>query len=187
MNLVQRFYDQASRYNERSFLGYKSNGNWLTLSWQETAYYVSTLSDYLSSLGVKKGDRVLLLCENRPEWAIADLAIMSLGALVVPAYTTHSADDLRHILKLAEPSTAIVSSQAFLDKVLEANVSVDCVTNAITIDEGLHAKPDWHTALHAWPNNEPGCERPDLSAVDEDDVCILILHRAPVASRRPQC
>jgi len=174
MNLVQRFYDQASRYNERSFIGYKAAGQWRTLSWSEVADYVSTLSAYLTTMGVKKGDRVLLLCENRPEWAIADLAIMSLGALVVPAYTTHSAEDLRHILKLTEPATAIVSNQSFLDKVLEANVSVDCVNNAITIDEGLHAKPDWHTALHAWPNNEPGCDRPDLSAVDEDDVCILI-------------
>ena len=174
MNLVQRFYDQAYRYNDRSFIGYKAAGQWRTLSWSEVADYVSTLSAYLSSMGIKKGERVLLLCENRPEWAIADLAIMSLGALVVPAYTTHSAEDLRHILKLTEPTTAIVSNQSFLDKVLEANLSVDCVNNAIAIDEGLHAKPDWHTALHAWPNNEPGCERPDLSAVDEDDVCILI-------------
>ncbi len=174
MNLVKRFYDQASRYNERSFLGYKSNGNWLTLSWQETADYVSTLSDSLSSLGVKKGDRVLLLCENRPEWAIADLAIMSLGALVVPAYTTHSADDLRHILKLTEPSTAIVSSQAFLDKVLEANVSIDCVTHAIAIDQGVHTKPEWHTTLHVWPENQLGSTSPDISDLKEDDVCILI-------------
>jgi len=79
MNLVQRFYDQASRYNERSFIGYKAAGQWRTLSWSAVADYVSTLSAYLSSMGVKKGDRVLLLCENRPEWAIADLAIMSLA------------------------------------------------------------------------------------------------------------
>ena len=174
MNLVQRFYDQASRYSERTFLGFKSDDSWLTLSWQEAADYVSTISSYLTSLEVKKGDRVLLLCENRPEWAIADLAIMSLGALVVPAYTTHSADDLRHILKLTEPSTAIVSSQAFLDKVLEANVSIDCVSHAIAIDHGVHTKPEWHTTLHAWPKNQLGSASPDISDLKEDDVCILI-------------
>jgi long-chain acyl-CoA synthetase len=61
----------------------------------------------LTQQGVQPGDRVLLIAENRPEWAIADLAIMATGAIVVPAYTTHTVNDLRHVLELTEPKMAL--------------------------------------------------------------------------------
>ena len=174
MNLVKRFFDQADRFGDKTFLGAKGKDGWYTHSWKETADAVSTLADLLQAHGVGKGDRVLLLSENRPEWAISDLAIMAIGAYAVPAYTTHNVDDLRHILALTEPKFAIVSSQALADRVLEANVSEETVDNMIVLEAGTHEKPDWHTKQVAWPVAVENAVRPDISHIDKDDVCCLI-------------
>ena len=58
----------------------------------------NTQRDFLISLGILKGDRVVILSENRPEWQIADLAIMSIGGIAVPAYTTSTTSDYKHII-----------------------------------------------------------------------------------------
>jgi long-chain acyl-CoA synthetase len=174
MNLVSRFFDNVDRFGDRSFLGAKIAKEWQTLSWNQTADQVSAVARELQAQGVAKGDRVLLLAENRPEWAISDLAIMSIGAYVVPAYTTHSVDDLRHILSLTDPVFAIVSSQSLADRVLEANVSHECVKNMIVMEHGAHDKPDWHTQIHAWPSAEADEPRPDYSGIESDDICALI-------------
>jgi len=55
----------------------------------------------LAALGIEPGDRVALVSENRPEWVVADLAIMSAGAVTVPAYVTNTVEDHRHILAIA--------------------------------------------------------------------------------------
>lgn len=174
MNLVSRFFDNVDRFGDRAFLGAKVSNEWQTLSWNQTANQVSALARQMSELGVKKGDRVLLLAENRPEWAISDLAIMSLGAYVVAAYTTHSVDDLRHILSLTDPVFAIVSSQSLADRVLEANVSHECVKHMVVMEPGAHDKPDWHTQILAWPQAEPNEARPDFRFIEPDDICALI-------------
>ena len=174
MNLVSRFFDQANRLGDRTFLGAKVDGEWVTRSWHETAAAVSSLTAFLSEQGVTKGDRVLLLSENRPEWAISDLAIMATGAYVVPAYTTHNVDDLRHILTLTNPTFAIVSSQALADRVLEANVSHECVKQMIVMEPGSHDKPDWHTQIVSWPEEQADVQQPDTTDIQPDDTCALI-------------
>ncbi len=70
--------------------GAKHGGKYAPLSWAETVQTVSRLARGLIALGVEPGDRVALVSENRPEWAIADLAIMSAGAITVPAYVTNT-------------------------------------------------------------------------------------------------
>ena len=64
------------------------------------AEQVSALSRGLRTLNVEPGDRVVIVAENRPEWAIADLAIMAAGAISVPAYVTNTPDDHFHILSV---------------------------------------------------------------------------------------
>ena len=81
----------------------------------------------LLSLGVAPGDRVALVAESRPEWVIADLAIMSIGAVTVPAYTTNTADDHRHILGNSGARAAIVSTPALAARLIPAAEQVPSV------------------------------------------------------------
>ncbi|MBT5809806.1 MAG: AMP-binding protein, partial [Rhodospirillaceae bacterium] len=87
-SLPQMFFQQAALYGDKPFLWRQQDGQWRAVSWRDAAETISALSRGLRALGVEPGDRVVIASENRPEWPIADIAIMTAGAISVPAYTT---------------------------------------------------------------------------------------------------
>lgn len=109
-NLVTMFLSRAALRGERPFLGYKHGSEWRTISWAETARRVAGLAKSLKGMGLKKGDRVMLVSENRPEWCIADLGIMAAGCVTVPTYITNTERDHQHILDNSQSRAVIVSS-----------------------------------------------------------------------------
>ena len=76
-NLVSMFLDRAGKRGDAPFLWAKTKGEWHSLSWAEAARQVCVLAQSLRALGLNPGDRVALVSENRPEWCIADHAIMA--------------------------------------------------------------------------------------------------------------
>jgi len=78
-NLVALFLRRAGERGEAPLLWRKQDGAWQAISWQETARQVCLLAESLRALGLNPGERVLIVSENRPEWCIADLAIMAAG------------------------------------------------------------------------------------------------------------
>ena len=84
-NLPSLFLRQAHKFRNSPFLWVKKDGSWKSRSWSEVANDVSALANGLKVKGVREGDRVVIVSENRPEWLIADLAIMSIGAITTPA------------------------------------------------------------------------------------------------------
>ena len=89
----------------------------------------------LQALGVTPGDRVALVAENRPEWAIADLAIMAAGGISVPAFTTNTPSDHRHVLTHSGAKGVILSTKAMADRVLPAALEAHELGFIVTIDE----------------------------------------------------
>src|SRR3546814_4684569 len=82
-SLVAMFFDRAGRGGEDPFLWRKADRAWHPLSWRQVANQVAALAHNLRELGLKEGDRVVLVSENRPEWCIADLGIMASGCITV--------------------------------------------------------------------------------------------------------
>ena len=119
-NLVTMFFDQADRLGERPCLWAKHEGRYQPMSWRQVAAGASELARGLKTIGVDHGDRVVLVAENRPEWLIADLAIMAAGGITVPAYTTNTEDDHLHILENSAAKGAIVSTPKLAGPVLSA-------------------------------------------------------------------
>lgn len=109
-NLVSMFLSRAALRGDRPFLGYKDGSEWCTISWAETARRVAGLAKNLKAMGLKKGDRVMLVSENRPEWCIADLGIMAAGCVTVPTYITNTERDHQHILDNSQSRAVIVST-----------------------------------------------------------------------------
>jgi long-chain acyl-CoA synthetase len=119
-NLAAMFFDQVDALGDRPFLWAKRGGAWRPLSWGDAAARVSALARGLIAAGIAPGDRVAIVSENRPAWAIADLAIVSTGAITVPAYITNTAADHAHILKDSGAKGAIVSQRKFAEQLIAA-------------------------------------------------------------------
>jgi long-chain acyl-CoA synthetase len=84
---------------KRDAVNLKREGQWIHLPSEAIETRIRAVALGLSALGVRKGDRVALLSENRPDWSIVDLAILSLGAVNVPIYTTQAPEQVRYILE----------------------------------------------------------------------------------------
>jgi long-chain acyl-CoA synthetase len=97
-NLVSMFFTRAKQKGGAPFLSRKADGQWQALSWAEVARRVAALASALKASGLRPGDPVVLVSENRPEFCIADLAIMAAGGITVPTYTTNTTRDHQHIL-----------------------------------------------------------------------------------------
>lgn len=119
-NLVQMLFDRAATFGSKPALWGKHKDQWLPLTYAELGREVSRLARGLRGLGIGPGDRVALAAENRPEWVVADYAIMALGAVTVPAYTTNTAADNRHIFTNAGVKGIIASTRYLAERALAA-------------------------------------------------------------------
>ncbi|HEX6625557.1 MAG TPA: long-chain fatty acid--CoA ligase [Pyrinomonadaceae bacterium] len=98
-------------YAKPDAVNLKSGGEWLHISGEDFIRRIRAVALGLSALGVRKGDRVALLSENRPDWSVADLAILSLGAVNVPIYTTQAPEQVRYILEDSGARVLFVSGK----------------------------------------------------------------------------
>jgi len=152
-SVVSLFCHQSKSLNEDPYLWKKLNGKFVSLSWNEVKENVEALAKGLLNLGVLKGDRVVILSENRPEWQIADLAIMTIGAISVPAYTTSTTNDYKHIINHSEARCLIVSSHDLISKAIPAVLESSKCQNVIKIEEDSKKYSDpiniinWNTLI----------------------------------------
>jgi long-chain acyl-CoA synthetase len=179
-NLAAMFFEQAARRGERPFLWLKRDGRYRPISWQEVARQVRHLARGLRALGIERGDRVALVAENRPEWMIADLAIIAAGAITVPAYTTHTVEDHRHVLANSGAKAVIVSTAALAHRLMPAADQVSTIASIITL-EPLTSGQLSHAEVYRWDEviamGEIGPADSVASwvgAVQRDDVACLI-------------
>ena len=99
------------------------------LTWGEVEHNISILSEYLRNI-LSPGDRCVLLSENRPEWLIADIAIMNAGGVTVPLFTTYSKNDYEYIINDCKPKVCIISNDIQFKK-LEKSISNETVVLSI--------------------------------------------------------
>ncbi|MBD21167.1 MAG: long-chain fatty acid--CoA ligase [Rhodospirillaceae bacterium] len=147
-NLIELFYDQVLKKGDAPFLWSKKESTWQSITWEEAAKRVASLADKLKTLGVTPGDRVGLVSESRPEWPIADLAIMAVGGITVPAYVTNSISDHKYILEDSQAIGVIVSSTNLAENVLPAAEKVASLKFAISFDQKLEVQTD-RISLHS--------------------------------------
>ena len=148
-NLVALFLNRAAERGDRPFLWGKRDGRWQSLSWAEAARQVCLIAEGLRRLGLGNGDRVMLISENRPEWCLADLAIMAAGCVTVPAYTTNTERDHRHILENSDASAAIVANDKLAKPLLPAVLTTNGVRHVIGI-EPLRVPQNGAVEFHNW-------------------------------------
>ncbi len=133
-HLVKRFAEQARRTPDKPLFYEKTDGAWRGFSYAETEAQITRLARYLTALGLRPGDHVVLCGENRVSWAVADLAIMAAGCVVVPAYTTNTADDHAYLISHSEARLVICSGGKVADTLIEVLSAQDTIKDAILMD-----------------------------------------------------
>ena len=179
-NLVGLFLQRADALGDKPFLTAKVAGRWQSRSWREAADQVCLLAEALRGLGLKDGDRVVLVSENRPEWAIADLAIMAAGCVTTPAYTTNTERDHEHILDNSGARAAIVSTQKLGKPLVAAMIRSGCGEHVIGV-EPLVTGQSGAFDSHLWADLVQGDAAAARRAVDariaaigrRDPACII--------------
>jgi long-chain acyl-CoA synthetase len=176
-SLPAMFFEVARRKGALPFLWAKHDRKYQALSWSEAADAVTRLARGLVALGIAPGDRVALVSENRPEWAIADLAIMSAGAITVPAYVTNTIEDHRHILGNSGARAAIVATASLAGRLIPAAAQVPSVRSIIAVEPADSPAPA-SLALHGWDDvlalGGDGAVDDRVAALSPDDTACII-------------
>ncbi|MBO0750281.1 MAG: long-chain fatty acid--CoA ligase, partial [Porphyrobacter sp.] len=177
--LVELFLKRADELGDKPFLTAKHDGAWRSLSWREAGEQVCLLAEALRRLGLDDGDRVVLVSENRPEWALADLAIMAAGCITTPAYTTNTERDHAHVLENSGARAVIVSDRKLAKPLMPAVVRTGIAEHVIGIEPLRASQGEFRT--HLWSDLLQGDAIAARLAVDarvaalgrHDPACII--------------
>ena len=179
-NLVSLFLSRADELGDSPMLLAKTDGTWHAISWIETARRVCLLAESLRALGLQNGDRVMLVSENRPEWCIADLAIMAAGCVTVPAYTTNTERDHLHVLENSGACAVIVSDAKLAKPLLPALLRSNTANHLIGMSP-LNLQQAGNVEFHGWAQLMEGDAAAARAAVDariagigRDDLACII-------------
>ncbi|MBT3904270.1 MAG: AMP-binding protein [Rhodospirillaceae bacterium] len=177
-NLVTMFFDQAAEKRDAPFLWAKTDGTYHDFSWSQAASIIEALAHGLKAAGVNPGDRVVLISENRPEWLMADMAIMAAGGISVPAYTTNTTADHVHILSDSGAVGVIVSNDRLAKSLIPAAEQVESAKFIVGID----ALSDTGTGTlqsHTWAsmtdsNDKEGTIKEEAQSLKRTDTACII-------------
>jgi len=161
---VNRIFDLLDLYRTQYFhkpdaLAAKIDGRWVTTSAADFVNQVELVTYGLLAMGLKKGDKIATLSNNRPEWNFVDLGMMRAGCIHVPVYPTISNSDLRFILNDAEVKYVFVSSAELWDKVKDVAGELPGIQGIFTFDQ-IPGRSHWSEIT------DKGREHPDPAAVN---------------------
>ena len=135
MTLISMFEAAVQHYGNKAALAHKpKGGTYLDISYTELDASVAAFSKGLNALGVEKNDRVAILSENRPEWAITDFSSLKVGAVTVPMFSTLTAAQVGYILKDSGAKIICVSTEKQLEKVSAIRDEVPTLEQIIIFD-----------------------------------------------------
>ncbi|MGB0999972.1 MAG: AMP-dependent synthetase/ligase [Flavobacteriales bacterium] len=130
----------------------KVDGDWKTYSGQDFVDITDHLAYGLINLGLKKGDKVSVISENRPQWMFVDFALTKMTAIHVPIYPNITADQIKYILEDAEVKCVFVSSQEIYNQVIELKDKLPCLEHIFVFDD-FGAGTSWTTLLDSGKEN----------------------------------
>ncbi|MEO8573044.1 MAG: long-chain fatty acid--CoA ligase [Pyrinomonadaceae bacterium] len=170
------------RNNKPDALAYKLGDTWHKLSGLDAIERIKRIALGLSQLGIQAGDRVAIISENRPEWSLVDLAILSLRAVNVPIYTTQAVEQVRFILENSGAKMLCISGKKLFKHAEEAIRSVECLEKLIFFDKDALPESEWRAMSldslekqgEALTESEASIFEDELARIDGDDLATII-------------
>ena len=154
------------RHDKPDAVSEKRDGEWVRISAAEFVRRVRHIALGLAEMGIHPRDRVALISENRPEWSIADLAILSAGAVTVPIYTTQSIDQIQFILRDCGARALLVSGGRVLKHARKGFDGLPQLEHVVVFDSESARDLEQATSLESIEARGAAIDREDASAFD---------------------
>lgn len=139
--IIDSFLESVTCFPERDALLYKEGHHFESLTYQDLYKYAQKLAVFMKEQGVKEGDRVVLISENRPEWVITDIATLIIGGILVPIHSVLAGTQMQMIIEEVEPTIIFVSGNEILTKLFEVPELIKSDTRIVYF-ENDHTKYD---------------------------------------------
>lgn len=177
-NLAAMMFALARTWPEKPLLRAYRDGAWHAITWGEVGRMAASCARHLRAAGVSAGDRVVIVSENRPEYPIAETALLALRAVPVPTYTTNTVADHVHILRDSGARAAIVSTPALAGIMREAGRLAGSLELLVVI-EGPPESAGGTPRLVHWAQLVGDAASPDdialeAAAIDAGELACLI-------------
>ncbi|MCF8230756.1 MAG: long-chain fatty acid--CoA ligase [Bacteroidales bacterium] len=135
LRLFDIIYFAREKYGNKEALAGKRNGQWVVYKQQDFIDNANAVSASLLDLGVEKGELVVNISDNRPEWNFLDMGLLQLGAVHVPLFPTISQDEMAYILDEVKPRFIFISNRHLLKK-LKSTWDIPSETMVFSYDQG---------------------------------------------------
>ena len=166
---------------ERPALKHKVDDQFVGISYDKLFEETENFALGLASLGVKRGDKVAIIAENRPKWVYSDMAILGLGAVDVPLYPISTSDTIEFCLNNSESVGIIVSNKFHLNKVLKIHKKVKSLKFIIVMNDGdtgdekmVHAFSAVQSMGKKFKQEQANYFVDNINLSNEDDICTII-------------
>ncbi len=133
-NLAQMWRNRVAKFGDKTCLRAKRDGEWQSWTYKDVDRKVRDFALGLLALGYQRQDRISILSENRPEWAITDLACQSLGGVLATIYATNTPAQCAYIINNSESKFAVLSNNNQLNKLLDKKTEIPTVKHLIIFD-----------------------------------------------------
>jgi long-chain acyl-CoA synthetase len=169
---------RVDKYGDRDMMAAKRGGAWKKFSWNYFWNTARNLGLAMISMGIDKGDRVAIFSDNSPEWQMADIGILGIGAVNVPLYSTITAKQAEYILDDSGSRIVFVGSEDHMNRVLEVKDDLPELAKVVTMDNTPSDHPDvvtWDEMVkmgEQYDNQEEFDKR--LDSVKPDDLSSFV-------------
>jgi long-chain acyl-CoA synthetase len=180
--LVEQFRRQLSQRPDRPAMFLRAGGRWAPISWRQFGEAARRVTAWLLDEGVAETAHVAIWAGNRPEWHVADIAVLSARCRPVPVYLTVSAEQAAYILGHSESEVAVVENPALLERLLSVRDRLPALRRIVVMD-GVEAVSEdglvisWEEALRrgqaALAGRSIELERRAASVVSEDVATLI--------------
>ncbi len=178
------FFQVAKEFGsgtERPVLKHKIDGQYVGITYNQLFQATEDFASGLASLGVKRGDKIAIIAENRPEWVYSDMAILGLGAIDVPLYPISTSETIEYIINNSESKGLIVSNKFHLNKILK--VRNNCKTLKFIIvmnnddvndDQDVYSFSEVLAKGEQFKSENPNYFEENAKICNENDLCTII-------------
>ena len=182
LNLPELFFQQVRRRGDGLALRYKEYGIWHRVSWNEYAAEVRKVAAGLLAFGLRRGENVCILGDNRPEWLYCHLGIMSAGGATCGIYATSAPEQIKYLLNHSEARLLFLENEEQLEKAFQI-LSDTRVEKVVVWDaKGLWGFSDERVVFFddflkqglGYLESHPGCVEDSEAAIRPDDTAMII-------------